>query len=1292
MSACMECHFCGVLSGLALDEEAVFSLADEVGNAIHLKNVVETVDVAGGLYAFRNAPHFVPFGLAGAEDLDDAGALSVANRAAVAETEALIDHMFEHSNTPPFFARHLIQRTVTSNPSPRYVAAVADAFRSGAYDGRTYSGAYGDIGAAVAAALSDREARSATILADPTHGRLREPLLKVLHFARAMELSPTGGREVSLEGMDQKIGQMAHEAPSVFSYYLPDYSPQGAVGDRGLVAPEAQVLTGTQMIGLLNGLHSLIDHGLSRCASGFGGETGSCQWPAAGGLAFAPADDAAAAAVAELDVLLTEGRLSAGSRAVVEAAYGAATDPAAALRAAQERMVLAPEFHATNVHEPGAPRDSSKYEKPSSAKFKAAVMLFLNGAVDSYTMLVPHSQCEHSNRLAREYREYRGPVADAPFDVTDDYLLIEPREDTQPCGTFGMHPSLANVHGLYEDGDAAWFANVGPLVEPITVDEYRSGAKRTPPSIGAHNVQQRIAQSVHSDDMNAQGVMGRILDALSNPKANPLNAVGYSLNGMQKALEGSGAADVVDLNGGNGNFPRLLDYDRLRADFEALTDPESSSAFADTFAGLVGSAVLSAEEISAVFEGNDGLTATFPNTGLGNRFRNAARVVRSREALEHERAAFFLEIGGFDTHGNLDSLPGKLTEIDDAVAAFADEMKAQGIFEDVAIVTMSDFGRTLTWNGAGTDHGWAGHHFIVGGGLNGSQILGHYPETMGPNGAMNIDEGRGRLIPTTPWESMWEPLAKFMGVKDEDMDYVIPNRHNFPDLLVESDVFETGPTSMPTPAPSAPPSSSPYPTPEPSADPTEAPSPAPTPLPSISPVPSAAPSPEPSMTPTVSKVPTTAAPSVSPVPTAAPSISAAPTLAPVCGGVPGVTSYGPYDLHCLALGDGQIVDVLAVEGGARTCRHTDANSCPEGFDIWVPRSYEHAEAVYEALGAPLTGLVGVYKESNGCAGCTRVPMNSAAYDAWVAEDLMGRVSAIDASVGGCLYAFNLYDADGSANQFGDPEGVAFDGLEFVNTTSEYVSRVRHYGGCDESLGRGVTFTISNFLEGDRKVKDVTYGATNAPLVGDFEAAWPCQITGVDIDGADVSGADIYCGGARDSWTSVAGDEWFLRSETYTEPNGNYLANCWLTTNWRNGWEAGVGFRLDDNQCNLCFDDYLCSTNRVDYDGPTSAPSAFPSGHPTISPLPTHPPTTSIPSHAPAPLPTAVPTISSPPSIAPTPAPSVVGVCGGEAGEFEYGDHALHCLEVDGEVHNVIPITGGARRRRATGVFFRVSFA
>ena len=149
-------------------------------------------------YSFRNAPHFVPFGI---QDPPAA--------AAIAETEALIRHVFEHSNTAPFTCKLLIQRLVTSNPSPRYVAAVVEAFRTGTYDGTTYSGVYGDLGATLAAILLDREARSSALLADPTHGRLREPLLKVVSLMRAMDFSSKGGREVELEGLTAKIGQMA---------------------------------------------------------------------------------------------------------------------------------------------------------------------------------------------------------------------------------------------------------------------------------------------------------------------------------------------------------------------------------------------------------------------------------------------------------------------------------------------------------------------------------------------------------------------------------------------------------------------------------------------------------------------------------------------------------------------------------------------------------------------------------------------------------------------------------------------------------------------------------------------------------------------------------------------------------------------------------------------------------------------------------------------------------------------------------------------------------------------------
>ena len=1200
--------FYGEVDGVAafsrsagVDVDTIFVLDDAVGNKAYLKNVVATVQVAGG-YSFRNAPHFVPF------------AGSPSKQAARFETEAFIDGVFEHPNVAPFVAKLLLQRFSTSNPSPRYVAAVVDAFRTGSYGGFG-TGTYGDLAATLAAILLDREATSPALLADPTHGRLREPLLKVLHFMRAMELDSLDGREVELEGMDRKIGQMVHEAPSVFSYYLPDYAPQGAVARRGLVAPEAQVMEGARLIGLANGLYSLIRHGLSRCSRGFGGGTGACnRWPADGGLAYAPpvpdrtsqcsrevdqsdyrgsiaktrsglacqrwdsqkphqhkhtpdahpdsglaghnfcrqpksgknrarawcfttekktkwdycevprCDASFTDAVDDLDVLLTEGRLSDHSRAVILDAVDKPMlgGPNARLQLAQRLFTLAPEFHATNAHEPVGARDDEVYSDPPTRKYKAVVLLFLNGGMDSYTMLAPTGDCA----VAGDYVDYRGPIAEMPFEMSE-YRSIAPGSD-QPCDTFGVHPSLEKIHGLYENGDASFFANIGSLVEPLTLAEYRSGAKRTPPSIGAHDVQQRLAQTVVSDNMSAKGVLGRILSALADPKVrdDPLNAVGYSLNGLQKALEGSGHAEVIDLNADDG-FSRLIDYDELKEEIGLLLQNESSSVFADTFAGLFGPAIRHAEEISGIFEGDDGMVTDFPNTGLGRRFEDVARIVTKRDALEHERAAFFVEIGGFDNHGTLDALPMRLEEIDDAVAAFTDEMKAQGIFEDVAIVTMSDFGRTLTWNGAGTDHGWGGHHFIVGGGLNGSTIHGRYPETLGPDGDLNYSPGRGRIIPSTPWESMWHPLAQFMGVREDELDFVIPNRGNFPDLLEIGDVFHVGPTAAPSPTPSHAPSIS------------HAPTTSPTPAPTLKPTVSHAPTPAPTLAPTVSHAPSF-------VPTA----TFAPTEQHVCEGIPGVRAYEGGRLHCVEL-NGELVDFFPVKGGARTCRHTDENSCPAGFDLWVPRNIEHAKLGLDRFGYQSTGTVGVYRTENGCGGCQRVAMNSHDQRAW---------EALDA------------------------DNVGF--------------------------------------------------------------------------------------------TSVAGEgaPWFMRNEPYSEPNGNYNAGCWLTTNFGEGWEEGVGFRLDDANCAHCSTDYVCSTNRVAGFGPSRAPttskpssppSAEPSARPTISPAPSAAPTTSEPSPSPTPEPSAEPTVSPIPTAIPTARPTLDDVCP-EAGVFEYGEHTLHCFFVGGD--------------------------
>jgi uncharacterized protein (DUF1800 family) len=93
--------------------------------------------------------------------------------------DAYLDHLFHHPNVAPFISYRLIQRFTTSNPSPRYIRAVAAAFSTGSYDGATYSGRYGDLNATIHAILLDREARTTTLDADPTSGRLREPILKV---------------------------------------------------------------------------------------------------------------------------------------------------------------------------------------------------------------------------------------------------------------------------------------------------------------------------------------------------------------------------------------------------------------------------------------------------------------------------------------------------------------------------------------------------------------------------------------------------------------------------------------------------------------------------------------------------------------------------------------------------------------------------------------------------------------------------------------------------------------------------------------------------------------------------------------------------------------------------------------------------------------------------------------------------------------------------------------------------------------------------------------------------------
>ncbi len=230
------------------------------GKMWYFKNLQSTVQVSGTQYQFRNPPSFLNIAKPDTRD-------------AIYESDAVLDHYFYHSNTAPFLATRLIKRFGISNPSYRYIKVVAEAFETGAYSSGDLTfgdGNYGNLESMLAAIILDREARSVTIDADPTTGSLREPLLKVISFMRAMEYTRSDNvTSLMMQGLQDYIGQEIHATPTVFSFFLPDFGPPGKVVEASLTSPEAQVLDSPKIIGYLNGLFSLVDIGMSNCYGGF---------------------------------------------------------------------------------------------------------------------------------------------------------------------------------------------------------------------------------------------------------------------------------------------------------------------------------------------------------------------------------------------------------------------------------------------------------------------------------------------------------------------------------------------------------------------------------------------------------------------------------------------------------------------------------------------------------------------------------------------------------------------------------------------------------------------------------------------------------------------------------------------------------------------------------------------------------------------------------------------------------------------------------------------------------------
>ncbi len=208
-----------------------------------------------------------------------------------------------------------------------------------------------------------------------------------------------------------------------------------------------------------------------------------------------------------------------------------------------------------------------------------------------------------------------------------------------------------------------------------------------------------------------------------------------------------------------------------------ITAPRTHSFEAD-YTNITGRSIAANGTLSAALSSGAVLTTPFPaGNSLGDQLKMVARVIASAGTLGAKRQVFFVSLGGFDTHSALSTThPALLAKVGAALSAFYNATLELGIASQITTFTASDFGRTLTVNNGGSDHGWGGMHFVLGGAVNGRRYYGT-PPIVANNGADDV--GQGRLLPTTSVDQYAATLGRWFGVSESDLLMVLPNLANF---------------------------------------------------------------------------------------------------------------------------------------------------------------------------------------------------------------------------------------------------------------------------------------------------------------------------------------------------------------------------------------------------------------------------------------------------------------------------------------------------------------------------------
>jgi len=401
--------------------------------------------------------------------------------------------------------------------------------------------------------------------------------------------------------------------------------------------------------------------------------------------------------------------------------------------------------------------------------YKALVCLFMYGGNDYGNTLVPYDAASHA-----AYANIRQALT-TPRDTLAATAL--------PAATGGrqmaLAPQLGKLKGLWDAGKLAVQLNVGTLVQPTTLAQYNAKNVPLPPKLFSHNDQQSVWQA-SSPEGATSGWGGRLGDLFMGGNGTStftcINVSGNAVymagkQAVQYQVSTSGAVPI------NGVTKSLFGSAACSTALRSLITADRTHWMESELNRVVKRSVDAQATLSTALAAAPALATPFDTASLSTQLQMVAKLIAARQALGATRQVYFVSIGGFDLHDLLVAQhPLLLTQINDAMASFYAATVELGVADQVTTFTASDFGRTLTSNGDGSDHGWGSHHFVMGGAVKGGRFYGALPSVSvnGPD-----DVGQGRLLPTTSVDQLAATLATWMGVSATDLPMVLPQIGNY---------------------------------------------------------------------------------------------------------------------------------------------------------------------------------------------------------------------------------------------------------------------------------------------------------------------------------------------------------------------------------------------------------------------------------------------------------------------------------------------------------------------------------